>query len=298
VAKYKDITKQIIEERIIKFDSVKLETRQGEIIPDVIGVVQGHKIFIEIFVTHRVDDKKKKYIRNEKNISCIEIDLSNLYKNDKNIEQQDLKEKIIHNIENKKWIHHARYKKVIKKVKEECLEKEEKKFEEDKARFERDKTQFEEEKNRLKIEGKYLKKEEKRLKKERKGFLVKNIQKPNLEIENKKNYVKKPPSYRIEIDSTFKGGDFPSKYDDSYKGFRVVGKVINNNKKIPFEAACSVRVYDGKNLLIYFIKSEKNNGNSFYEEINATEREFNSMLSDCISFPLKFTAFTNNNSYW
>jgi hypothetical protein len=57
-----------------------LETRHGEIIPDVIGFLKGYKFFIEIFVTHRVDDKKKYYIRNEKNISCIEIVLSNLIK--------------------------------------------------------------------------------------------------------------------------------------------------------------------------------------------------------------------------
>jgi hypothetical protein len=128
-AKYKDITKQITKERTVKFDSVKLETRQGEIIPDVIGVLKGHKIFIEIFVTHKVDDKKKDYIRNEKNISCIEINLSNLYKNGKNIEQQDLKEKIINNIENKKWIHNVKYKKAKKKAKEKCLKIERAQFE-------------------------------------------------------------------------------------------------------------------------------------------------------------------------
>jgi hypothetical protein len=259
IAKYKDITKQIANEITVEFDSVKLETRQGEIIPDVIGVVKGHKIFIEIFVTHKVGDKKKDYIRNKKNISCIEIDLSNLYKDDKNIEQQDLKEKIINNIENKKWIHNVYYKDAEKEAKEEWLEEE-------------------------KAHLKWLENEEKAKEKQKKKRLETE---KKIEIENKKNYVKKHPSYYVEIDdiSKDKEKDVLSAYEDSYKGFKIVGKVVNN-KKITFEAECNIRADDGENLLIISIKSKKNNGNSFYEEINSTEKEFNFVISNKIPFPL------------
>jgi hypothetical protein len=300
VAKYKDITKQIIEERIIKFDSVKLETRQGEIIPDVIGVLKGHKIFIEIFVTHRVDDKKKDYVRNKKNISCIEIDLSNLYQNDKNIEQQDLKEKIIHNIENKKWIHNVYYKNAKKKAKEEWHEKEKERLEkEEKAHLKRtkkSKERFEKSKKRFEIKKRLEKEENERLEKEQfekeEKARLERLEKEEkqLEIENKKNYVKNTqkqigknqPSnnsfYRIEIDNIFKGG-----YIDDYKEFKIVGTVINN-KKTPFEAECSVRVNDGKNFLIHSIKSKENEGYFFYEEINTTEKKFKIVILDAFNF--------------
>ena len=58
-----------------KIDSVELECRVNEIIPDIMITCDGKKFIVEIFVTHAVDDEKKQRIRDMR-ISAIEIDLS------------------------------------------------------------------------------------------------------------------------------------------------------------------------------------------------------------------------------
>jgi len=61
--------------RRMDFDEVLIEPREGRIIPDLIVTKDGHRLFIEIFVTHRCDDEKIAYIRG-RDTSAIEIDLS------------------------------------------------------------------------------------------------------------------------------------------------------------------------------------------------------------------------------
>lgn len=61
----------------ITFDKVSLESRSGNRIPDLTGFVQGDIIHIEIAVTHFCDQHKIAELK-EKNISCVEIDLSEL----------------------------------------------------------------------------------------------------------------------------------------------------------------------------------------------------------------------------
>ena len=61
-------------EKKIPVDRVELEKRFDTIIPDIV-VYSGDKyFFIEIYVTHPIDDEKLKKLK-EKNISTIEIDL-------------------------------------------------------------------------------------------------------------------------------------------------------------------------------------------------------------------------------
>ena len=63
--------------REISIDDVKLEKRFDDIIPDIV-VYSGDKyFFIEIYVTHPIDDEKLKKLK-EKNISTIEIDLGRI----------------------------------------------------------------------------------------------------------------------------------------------------------------------------------------------------------------------------
>ncbi len=58
--------------------SVELEKREGDIIPDiVISFTNGAKLFVEIYVSHKVNRDKKERIKKE-GISCIEIDLSKI----------------------------------------------------------------------------------------------------------------------------------------------------------------------------------------------------------------------------
>lgn len=59
----------------IAIDSVELEKRFGDVIPDIVIHSGGKQFFVEIFVTHRIDESKLKKLQSA-NISTIEIDLS------------------------------------------------------------------------------------------------------------------------------------------------------------------------------------------------------------------------------
>lgn len=58
-----------------KIDSVELEKRVDEIIPDIVVVCDGKTFVIEIYVTHAVDEKKKDKIKSLR-LSAVEISLS------------------------------------------------------------------------------------------------------------------------------------------------------------------------------------------------------------------------------
>lgn len=59
----------------MKFDEVFVEKSLGDIIPDVCLTKSGRNLFVEIRVTHKVDDAKLAKIR-ERNIATIEYDFS------------------------------------------------------------------------------------------------------------------------------------------------------------------------------------------------------------------------------
>lgn len=59
----------------IFFDSVQVEKKVDDFIPDIIGIFKGRKFLIEIAVTHFVDKEKLKKLQTTK-IPTIEIDLS------------------------------------------------------------------------------------------------------------------------------------------------------------------------------------------------------------------------------
>lgn len=63
-----------------KIDTVELEKKVSDIIPDIIVTCDGKQFIVEIYVTHAVDDEKKAKIK-EMQISAVEIDLSR-FKND------------------------------------------------------------------------------------------------------------------------------------------------------------------------------------------------------------------------
>ncbi|MBR1763449.1 MAG: topoisomerase DNA-binding C4 zinc finger domain-containing protein [Eubacterium sp.] len=92
---------KISDAKEITFDRIVLEKKQGDIIPDVIGYVGNKKIYIEIFVTHAIDENKLKRIKSE-NISTIEIDLSDI---DRNISKEELTEMLLKDNPAKKWIY-------------------------------------------------------------------------------------------------------------------------------------------------------------------------------------------------
>ena len=87
----------------IPVDRVELEKRFDDIIPDII-VYSGDKyFFIEIYVSHPIDDEKLKKLK-EKNISAIEIDLSKI-KGDISVEE--LSDILLKSSDRKSWKYNA-----------------------------------------------------------------------------------------------------------------------------------------------------------------------------------------------
>ncbi len=63
------------EAETIIVDKVELEKRYGGVIPDIVVYTDETVFFVEIFVTHRIDDEKLEKLHQAR-ISTIEIDLS------------------------------------------------------------------------------------------------------------------------------------------------------------------------------------------------------------------------------
>ena len=94
---------EIKPQRYIALDSVKIEQTIEDIKPDLI-VCSGENIcFVEIAVTHFIDENKKEKLK-RLNYPVIEIDLSN-YCNVRD-DLESLVYEIIDNPENRKWIHY------------------------------------------------------------------------------------------------------------------------------------------------------------------------------------------------
>ena len=87
----------------IPVDRVELEKRFDDIIPDIV-VYSGDKyFFIEIYVTHPIDDEKLKKLK-EKNISTIEIDLSKIKRD---ISVEELSDILLKTSPQKSWKYNA-----------------------------------------------------------------------------------------------------------------------------------------------------------------------------------------------
>lgn len=87
----------------IPVDRVELEKRFDDIIPDIV-VYSGDKyFFIEIYVTHPIDDEKLKKLK-EKKISTIEIDLS---KEKRDISVEELSDILLNSSPQKSWKYNA-----------------------------------------------------------------------------------------------------------------------------------------------------------------------------------------------
>ena len=90
-------------EKKIDIDCVKLENRFDDIIPDIV-VYSGDKyFFIEIYVTHPIDDEKLKKLK-EKKFSTIEIDLS---KEKRDISVEELSDILLKASDRKSWKYNA-----------------------------------------------------------------------------------------------------------------------------------------------------------------------------------------------
>jgi hypothetical protein len=106
------MAKEILEERreialpepaiptkLYTIEKVDLERRLGDVIPDVTVYIEGQPILIEIIVTHGIDQKKSKAIR-ELDISTLIIDLSG---ETRSISKGDLASIVVEDIDKKRW---------------------------------------------------------------------------------------------------------------------------------------------------------------------------------------------------
>lgn len=94
----------------LKLNDVRLEHRLKGLVPDVICQAQWSSnpakpfaLLIEVAVTHRVDEIKKKKIRSAE-LACVEIDLSWVSARSQRITVGHLKSAVIHGIDSKAWI--------------------------------------------------------------------------------------------------------------------------------------------------------------------------------------------------
>lgn len=62
-------------EMVVKADRVQAEKRVGKFTPDLLCTVNGCNIWVEIFVTHEIDQQKREYVV-KNGIPLIEYDLS------------------------------------------------------------------------------------------------------------------------------------------------------------------------------------------------------------------------------
>ena len=89
--------------REIFVDKVKLEQSYGNIVPDIVLVSNGRELFVEIFVTHKIDEVKLEKLK-QANISTIEIDLS---KQKASITSEELSKILLEESEAKLWKYNA-----------------------------------------------------------------------------------------------------------------------------------------------------------------------------------------------
>jgi len=100
----------------IKIDNVEIELSFDNMKPDIVIYSGEKKYFIEIFVTHKIDDAKREKIKN-KLVDTIEIDLSNI---DKQTEYEALEEILLNDNERKYWIYNNKIETIIEKLQSKC----------------------------------------------------------------------------------------------------------------------------------------------------------------------------------
>lgn len=97
----------ISKERGISIDDVELEKRFDDIIADIVVDSGDEHFFIEIYVTHPIDDEKLKKLK-EKKICTIEIDLSKIKRD---ISVEELSDILLSSSPQKSWKYHTESKK-------------------------------------------------------------------------------------------------------------------------------------------------------------------------------------------
>lgn len=91
---------EIEKERLLTNVDVKCEVKENGIIPDLIAESDNIKLYIEIYVTHKVDKEKSQIVK-QNNVSMIEINLS---KEDRLISKEELSKYLFEDSSKSYWI--------------------------------------------------------------------------------------------------------------------------------------------------------------------------------------------------
>ena len=91
---------------VFSCDSVSLERKISNIVPDIIVTTKGRSCLIEIAVTHFVDEKKEHKVK-EIGLPLFEIDLSDLYNSE--FSRADLAEAVLFDPNNRAWVYNPLY---------------------------------------------------------------------------------------------------------------------------------------------------------------------------------------------
>lgn len=110
----------IEEEKRLDVFNVVLEKKIDNIIPDILLETNIGKVMVEVFVTHEIDDEKKKKIK-KVGIPTIEINLS---ESEGCMLDENLKQVLLFQNENKTWVYNGKREEVYKRFVDvsECKE--------------------------------------------------------------------------------------------------------------------------------------------------------------------------------
>ncbi len=114
---YDFVEQQMREERLLENVDVSLEQKENGIIPDIIIQYGNYKLYVEIFVTHKVDENKIRIVK-QNDIPMMEIDLS---KEDRMISKEDLSYYLFEDTSNSYWINN-RYQNQIDKETQQYIQ--------------------------------------------------------------------------------------------------------------------------------------------------------------------------------
>jgi hypothetical protein len=93
----------IAEPKLVRPDSIRLESRVGGTVPDLVLTIGGRELLVELFVTHAVDYAKLAKIR-ELNLSVLEISIGHL---SRALPFAELRAAVVYDAENREWLFNA-----------------------------------------------------------------------------------------------------------------------------------------------------------------------------------------------
>lgn len=107
-------TVDVLGDHTLLYNRVELEQTQQDTRPDIVIYIDGEPLFVEVAVTHFVDDEKRqKLVR--MNVMAIEIDLSKL---DRFPSKDELRAHLIDALDSKTWLNHPAANEIKRDIRE------------------------------------------------------------------------------------------------------------------------------------------------------------------------------------